>query len=111
MEADPEMRSIAAQEAALSVAASGFESGSNEEREASEESAGEDPSIDHEKNWTRKLKTDDQVVLRTARAAQALESMAMSRMEEIASAGVSAYEMYADFPDRYTRDRRFMNYA
>ena len=111
MEADPEMRSIAAQEAALSVAASGFESGSNEEREASEESAGEDPGIDHEKNWTRKLKTDDQVVLRTARAAQALESMAMSRMEEIASVGVSAYEMYAGFHDRYTRDRRFMNYA
>ena len=111
MEADPEMRSTAVGEAALSVAASGFESGNNEEGEASEESIGEDPGVDHEKNWTRKLKTDDQVVLRTAKAAQAMESMAMSRMEKIASMGVSAYESYVNVPNRYKRDRRFMNYA
>ena len=43
-----------------------------------------DPGIDHEKNWTKKLMTDDQTVLRTAKAAQAMESMALNRMEEMA---------------------------
>ncbi|MDY6308006.1 MAG: hypothetical protein SPL71_08105 [Oribacterium sp.] len=111
LEADPEMRSKAAQEAALSVAASGFDAGEGSEGEETAETTGDDPGIDHEKNWTRKLKTDDQTVLRAAKAAQAMENMALSRMEEIASAGVSAYESYSGMVSRYMRDRRFMNYA
>ena len=86
-EEDPEKRSIAAQEAALSVAASGFDSGSHTEGETSEQSTGENPGVDYEKNWTRVLKTDDQVVLRTAKMAQAMESLAMSRIEEIRASG------------------------
>lgn len=58
MEADPEMRSTAAQEAALSVAASGFEAGDDSEGEEAAETMEEDPGIDHEKNWTKKLMTD-----------------------------------------------------
>lgn len=111
LEADAEMRNAAAQEAALSVAASGYDGGDNAEGTESAESAGDDPGIDHEKNWTRELKTDDQTVLRTAKAAQAMENMVLSRMEQIASAGLSAYESYAGVPDRYMKDRRFMNYA
>ena len=111
LEADAEMRNAAAQEAALSVAASGYDGGDNAEGTESAESAGDDPGIDHEKNWTRELKTDDQTVLRTAKAAQAMENMVLSRMEQIASAGLSAYESYAGIPDRYMKDRRFMNYA
>lgn len=111
LEADPEMKSAAAQEAALSVAASGFDGGADVEGDASDKAVGEDPGIDHEKNWTRKLKTDDQVVLRTAKAAQAMESMALSRMEEIASSGVSAYESYDGISERFMRDRRFVNFA
>jgi hypothetical protein len=89
LEADSEMRSAAAQEAALSVAASGFDAGDDSEGEETSETMEEDPGIEHEKNWTKKLKTDDQTVLRTAKAAQDMESMALNRMEEIAW---SAYE-------------------
>ncbi len=111
MEADPEMRSTAAQEAALSVAASGFDGGDDSEGEEMSETMGEDPGIDHEKNWTKKLKTDDQTVLRTAKAAQDMESMALNRMEEIASNGISTYDSYVGMAARYLRDRRVKGYA
>ena len=111
MEADPEMRSTAAQEAALSVAASGFDAGDDSEGEEAAETMGEDPGIDHEKNWTKKFKTDDQTVLRTAKAAQAMESMALNRMEEMASNGISTYDSYVGMAARYLRDRRVKGYA
>ena len=111
MEADPEMRSTAAQEAALSVAASGFDAGDDSEGEETSETMEEDPGIDHEKNWTKKLKTDDQTVLRTAKAAQDMESMALNRMEEIASNGISTYDSYVGMAARYLRDRRVKGYA
>lgn len=111
LEADSEMRSAAAQEAALSVAASGFDGGDDSEGEEAAETMGEDPCIDHEKNWTKKLKTDDQTVLRTAKAAQDMESMALNRMEEMASNGISTYDSYVGMAARYMRDRRLMGYA
>ena len=111
MEADQEMRSTAAQEAALSVAASGFDAGDDSVGEEAAETMGEDPGIDHEKNWTKKLKTDDQTVLRTAKAAQAMESMALNRMEEMASNGISTYDSYVGMAARYLRDRRVKGYA
>ena len=111
MEAEPEMRSTAAQEAALSAAASGFDGGDDSEGEEAAETMGEDPGIDHEKNWTKKLKTDDQTILRTAKAAQDMESMALNRMEEIASNGISTYDSYVGMAARYMRDRRLMGYA
>ena len=105
------MRSTAAQEAALSVAASGFDAGDDSEGEEAAETMGEDPGIDHEKNWTKKLKTDDQTILRTAKAAQAMESMALNRMEEMASNGISTYDPYVGMAARYLRDRRVKGYA
>ena len=111
LEADPEMRSAAAQEAALSVAASGFDGGDDSEGEETSETMEEDPGIDHEKNWTKKLKTDDQTILRTAKAAQDMESMALNRMEEIASNGISTYDSYVGMAARYLRDRRVKGYA
>ena len=111
LEADSEMRSTAAQEAALSVAASGFDAGDDSEGEEAAETMGEDPGIDHEKNWTKKLKKDDQTILRTAKAAQAMESMALNRMEEMASNGISTYDSYVGMAARYLRDRRVKGYA
>ena len=92
-EASPEMRSAAASEAALEVASNGFFGGTNAESETDTDtesdadtgvdSSDEEAGIDHEKNWTRRLKTDDQTILREAKAAQDLEKMASSRIEEL----------------------------
>lgn len=84
-EAPSELKSVAASHAALDVAANGFfggtASGSDEEAETNS-AAGEDPEVDHENNWTKKLKTDDQVILRTAKMAQDLEKVAKSKEAE-----------------------------
>ena len=85
MEADPEMRTIAASSAALAVA-TGFDSGSSMETEESGEVSAED-GVDHEKNWTKKLKTDDQTVLMTAKEAQKMESHALSKYQEVQLVG------------------------
>ena len=85
MEADPEMRTIAASSAALAVA-TGFDSGSSGETEESSEVSMED-GVDHEKNWTKKLKTDDQTVLMTAKEAQKMESHALSKYQEVQLVG------------------------
>lgn len=39
--------------------------------------------VDHENNWTRKLRTDDQTILMTAKEAQKMESNALLKYEEI----------------------------
>ena len=84
-EAPSELRSVAASQAALDVAANGFfggtASGSDEEAET-DPTAGEDQGIDHENNWTKKLKTDDQIILRAAKMAQNLERIAKSKVDE-----------------------------
>ena len=85
MEADPEMRTIAASSAALAVA-TGFDGGSSVKTEESGEVSVED-GVDHEKNWTKKLKTDDQTVLMTAKEAQKMESHALSKYQEVQIVG------------------------
>ena len=94
MEADPEMRTIAASSAALAAAACGFDSGSPVETGETESTSTEE-GVDHEKNWTKKLKTDDQTILMTAKEAQKMESHALSKLQEVqltdnTAVGVSA---------------------
>ena len=87
-EAPAELRSVAASQAALDVAANGFFGGETSETEDETETepiTGEDPGVDHENNWTRKLKTENQTILRTAKVAQEMESKALQRMEEFLS--------------------------
>lgn len=93
MEAKPEMRALAASSAAL-AAASGFNTGTSSGTEEFCEvfAAG---GVDHEKNWTKNLKTDDQTVLMTAKEAQKMESFALTKYQEIqlfgsTSVGVSS---------------------
>ncbi|MCR4745463.1 MAG: hypothetical protein K5894_09580 [Lachnospiraceae bacterium] len=81
MEADPEMRAIAAASAALAAAA-GFDAGSSAETEEAGEVSSEDKA-DHENNWTKKLKTDDQTILMIAKEAQKMESHALSKYQEV----------------------------
>lgn len=88
MEADPEMRTIAASSAALAVA-TGFDAGASSETEEAGEVFVED-GVDHEKNWTKKLKTDDQTVLMTAKEAQKMESHALSKYQEVQLVGTTS---------------------
>ena len=61
--------------------ASGFAPGKSEEGEA--EGVSTEEGVDHEKNWTKKLKTDDQTVLMTANEAQKMERNALSKLQEV----------------------------
>ena len=100
-EAPSELKSVAASQAALDVAANGFFGGTTSETEEDTETeaiAGEDPGVDHENNWTKKLKTDDQTILRTAKAAQEMESKALQRMEEFLSGEYSGHGLYWNNP-------------
>lgn len=74
MQADSDSKAAAASSAALKAAASGSDSTVEENS---------DDSTDYKKNWTKNLETDDQTVLRTAKAAQDMEKMAMSKVQEI----------------------------
>ena len=76
-----DMKAIAAASAALKVAANGFIGGDNGEDD-SELPPAEDGE-EHEKNWTKKLDTDDQTILRVAQKAQDIEKEALSKLEEI----------------------------
>ena len=80
MEADPKMRTIAASSAALAIA-TGFDVGSSVELMKSGEVSAEE-SADHEKNWTKNLKTDDQAILMIAKEAQKMESQALPKYQE-----------------------------
>ena len=96
-EAPAELRSVAASQAALDVAANGFFGGETSETEDETETepiTGEDPGVDHENNWTRKLKTDDQAILRTAKAAQEMENKALQRMEEFLNGDAPVYGFF-----------------
>lgn len=80
VEADSDMRTTAAASAALNVAANGSDGASEGETE---------DGIDHEKNWTKILKTDDQTILRTAKEAQDMEKKALGRFEEVQLTGTT----------------------
>ena len=90
MEADSDMKTIASSSAALAVA-NGFDSGTSVTESETEDGA------DHEKNWTKKLKTDDQTILMTAKEAQKMERNAASRLQEIQLDGVTAMKASADY--------------
>jgi hypothetical protein len=90
LEADSDMKTIASSSAALAVA-NGFDSGTSVKNSESEDGA------DHEKNWTKKLKTDDQTILMTAKEAQRMERNAASRLQEIQLDGVTAMKASADY--------------
>jgi dsDNA-specific endonuclease/ATPase MutS2 len=90
LEADSDMKTIASSSAALAVA-NGFDSGTSVKDSESEDGA------DHEKNWTKKLKTDDQTILMTAKEAQRMERNAASRLQEIQLDGVTAMKASADY--------------
>ena len=91
LEASAGMKSIAASQAVLSVASCGFYSGipsdSGESSISDEDASGDG----NETNWTRRLKTDDQTILRTAKAAQEMEMSAIAHMEEIRNDGLAGY--------------------
>ena len=92
LEAESGMKAIAASSAALS-AANGFDGSVSTETEATTEVAL--PSMDeadHENNWTKKLKTDDQTILMTAKEAQKMEEMAQRKLEDIVND--SEYQSY-----------------
>ena len=95
LEADSDMKTIASSSAALAVA-NGFDSGASVKDSESEDGAVED-GTDHEKNWTKKLKTDDQTILMTAKEAQKMERNAASRLQEIQLDGVTAMKASADY--------------
>lgn len=91
LEADAGNEAIAASSAALAVA-SGFIGDSSSSTEDSEGAMPTDEG-DHEKNWTKKLKTDDQTILRTAKEAQKMEKMAQRKIEDIVNdSEYSSYE-------------------
>ena len=99
-EAAPEMKAAAASSAALAVA-SGF---GNEPATDTEEE--EEPTLegDHEKNWTKRLKTDDQTILRTAKEAQKMEKMAAAKMMEIANGEYSKHFSYEEVWSAYKKE-------
>ena len=72
---------FAASSAAL-AAANGFEGGASTD-EGDSEGAMPTKEGDHEKNWTKKLDTDDQTILMTAKEAQKMEKMAQRKIEDI----------------------------
>ena len=89
-EAAPEMRTIAAAAAALRVATSGLGGGSSSGSESDEEEFPIDEENPYDKNWTKNLETDDQVILRRAKQAQEMEQMAMSKYQEVMITGETA---------------------
>ncbi len=101
-EAPAELRSVVASQAALDVAANGFFGGTASETEEDVEAEpiiGEDSGVDHENNWTKKLKTDDQSILRTAKSAQKMEKdaeRAFNQQIEIDDTVLSRNTEYTD---------------
>lgn len=93
VQADADRKVTAASSAACKAATGTFVG-------TAEENA--DDSADYEKNWTKNLKTDDQTVLRTAKAAQDMEKRAMSKLQEIqlmdhAAKGISQSENVTEY--------------
>jgi len=100
-DAPAELKSVAASQAALDVASNGFYGGTTSETEEDVETepvTGEDPGVDHENNWTKKLKTDDQVILRSAKSAQEMESKALQHMEDFLSGEYSGHGFFWNNP-------------
>ena len=65
---------------------------------------------DCETNWTRRIKTDDQTILRTAKAAQEIEMSAMARMEEIRNDGLAGYDSQETITIKVLKERRYEDF-
>ncbi len=101
--ADPALKTTASSSAALAVA-NGFNSGETAENGDSEETLVEE-GVEREKNWTKKLKTDDQTILMTANEAQKMERTAAAKIQDIQLNEVTAAKISADFAiAKYMRD-------
>ena len=87
-QADPEMKTIAASEAALKVATNGFSGMTDTDADDAEDVPSENGEK-REKNWTKILDTDDQEILSTAKRAQDMERMAIKKSSQIASGELS----------------------
>ncbi len=112
-EAPSDQRALAASAAALKVAANGFFTGTSydsDESKNTEETVmigdEEAPAIDYEKNWTRRLNTDDQAILRTAKAAQEMESRAKERLNEMGDGEILEESDYDDMYLIYKRRKK-----
>ncbi|MCR5767238.1 MAG: hypothetical protein K6G45_01960 [Lachnospiraceae bacterium] len=82
LQASAGMKSIAASQASLAVAACGFFGGQTTETQETASQA-DGSAADDESDWTSRLGTDDQTVMRTARLAQEFEESVMSRILEL----------------------------
>lgn len=95
-DADPDMRANAASAAALNTAANGREAVSaaalNAETDggkAASAAEGKNAADEagYEKDWTKKLDTEDQTILNIARIAQDMENTAISKWQEVQLTG------------------------
>ena len=104
LEAEAGQESLAASAAALNAAASGFDGGTSTDTKDAEGAMPTEEG-DHEKNWTKKLETDDQTILRTAKEAQKMEKMAQRKIEDIVNdTEYSSYE-YVSVVDSISQNR------
>lgn len=87
VKAAPDQRTTAASSAALHAAAGGSVDAATAQGEDKENQTGADGEPAHEKNWTKNLQTDDQTILRVAKRAQEMESMAIAKYQEVMFTG------------------------
>lgn len=103
-EAPSYLKTSAAAAAALHAAAGGYSGAvTSDEAEDSDTPDGEG----YEKNWTKNLKTDDQIVLRRAKAAQKMEAAAKARYQEAAVTGDPALDVKGSsyYINQYNKNR------
>ena len=87
VKAAPDQRTTAASSAALHAAAGGSVDAATAQGEDKENQTAADGEPAHEKNWTKNLQTDDQTILRVAKRAQEMESMAIAKYQEAMVSG------------------------
>lgn len=87
VKAAPDQRTTAASSAALHAAAGGSVDGATAQGGNEENQAVADGEPAHEKNWTKNLQTDDQTILRVAKRAQEMESIAIAKYQEVMFSG------------------------
>lgn len=87
VKAAPDQRTTAASSAALHAAAGGSVDAAPAQGEDKENQTAADGEPAHEKNWTKNLQTDDQTILRVAKRAQEMESMAIAKYQEAMVSG------------------------
>lgn len=92
--APSDMKTIAAARATLSVATNGFISTVVSDKAVFSVNAESDNEFDNEVNWTRMLKTDDQVLLHQAEEAQNMERDALYSANKISTAKMDPLYSY-----------------